>query len=333
MVAMNIPCYRHEQAQFDGHRALSPLHAGNLRSIVLAALALSLAPTESWANECDNPDSAWIFCSGFEEGSFATWDDYDGNPAETNRIVSDPGSHSREGNRVAQLVVPPGAGGADLVKVLPGNHVRLYARWYIQFEPGFSFSTQSHVGGGLHAGARSYLGRSDYRPAGNDWFSGWFETNSNGRPFVYTYYRGMYMDCTDPNGSCWGDHFPCMIDQGQGYCTKPEHRPAILPTPLSVGNWHCVELMMDGGQPSSSESGADGQMNLWVDGDEIGPWTNLWFRTSPNVNLSLLWLNVFFHGSHGSAGVRYDDVVVSTERIGCATELSPPRPPHNVTVE
>lgn len=87
-------------------------------------------------------------------------------------------------------------------------------------------------------------------------------------------------------------------------------------------------MMMDGGQPNSTEAGIDGEMNLWIDGREIGPWTEMWFRTNFNVMLSILWLNVYFHGSHGTAGVCYDGFV-SAERVGCAGAASLPRPPHD----
>jgi hypothetical protein len=62
---------------------------------------------------------------------------------------------------------------------------------------------------------------------------------------------------------------------------------------------------------------ADGELDFWVDGLEIGPWTDLWLRTSANVQPSLLWLNLFHHGEHSVAGVMVDRVVVSTTRVGC----------------
>jgi hypothetical protein len=60
------------------------------------------------------------------------------------------------------------------------------------------------------------LGRSDYRPSGSDHAGTWLEPNPRlgGRPNLYSYYRGMYQDCADPNGQCWGDNFPCMTDEG-----------------------------------------------------------------------------------------------------------------------
>ncbi|MBN1771750.1 MAG: hypothetical protein JXB32_10840 [Deltaproteobacteria bacterium] len=271
-------------------------------------------------DECLAPGADWVFCSSFEEGDFGVWDDYDGNPPETNVLLEDPGPAGLAGNHVARLRVPPGRGGADLVKVLPGEYDRLYARWYVRWEPGYDFDAPNH-GGGLHAGSRDYLGRSDYRPDGTDWFGAWLEPvaiPAYGHVLnVYSYYRGMYMDCADPSGSCWGDHFPCMVDEGATYCERPEHRETTVPPDLETGRWYCLELLVDGGTPSATEAGAGGTLDWWIDGLEIGPWTPLWFRTTAELRLTILWLSLFHHEEHSVEGLYLDNVVVGTSRIGC----------------
>ncbi len=287
--------------------------------IGLGSTALAQSPVD----ECAEAGPGWIFCSGFEEGSFAIWDDYDGNPASTNLIVADPGPAGLAGNHVARLRVPPGVGTADLVKILPDTYDRLYARWYVQWEPGYDFSARNH-GSGLHAGDRSLLGRSGYRPDGTNRFSSSFEPDiRDHRPFMYTYYRGMYQDCFDPEGSCWGDHFPCMLDEGGGYCTRPQHRETV-PTPvLTTGRWYCVEMLLDGGTPVADGAQADGVLDLWIDGVQYGPWDDLWLRTSADLKLSILWLKLYHHGEHSVQGILLDNVVVSTEPIGCLAGGTP----------
>ena len=69
-----------------------------------------------------------VFCSGFEEGSKAIWDDYDGNPDSTNLLMTEAGPCNASGNHVMRLRAPTGRGSADLVKVLPSAHDKLYAR-------------------------------------------------------------------------------------------------------------------------------------------------------------------------------------------------------------
>ena len=266
-----------------------------------------------------------VFCSGFEEGNKAIWDDYDGNPDSTNLIMTDQGPSNQAGNHVMRLRVPPGRGGSDLVKVFPVSYDKLYARWYQKWEPGYDFSAGNH-GVGLHAGDRNLLGRSDYRPNGSDWFTTWIEpiagTGSLSRRLqFYSYYRGMYQDCSDPNGQCWGDNFPCM----EGNCTKPEHRASIMPPQLEAGRWYCMEIMLDGGTPVTNEASANGVQDFWLDNVEYGPWGHLWHRTTANLKINILWLNLFHHGEHSVEGIMIDNVVVSTNRIGCLNNsLSPP---------
>jgi len=268
-------------------------------------------------DECDLHEPDWVFCSGFEEGNKDIWDDYDGNPDETNLITEDPGPRGLSGNHVMRLRAPEGRGGADLVKVLPDTYDKLYVRWYIKYEDGFDFNARNH-GGGLFGGARNDLGRSDYRPNGDDWFGAYMEYSTDEhRNQLYAYYRGMYMDCADPNGQCWGDVFPCTVDDGEVYCTNPAHRETVLPPKLETGRWYCVELMVDAGHPSADGSDATGAFDFWIDGEEIGPWTNLWLRITPNLKLTILWISLFHHAEHSVEGVMYDNVVVSKSRIGC----------------
>ena len=61
---------------------------------------------------------------------------------------------------------------------------------------------------------------------------------------------------------------------------------------------------------------ADGELNFWIDGVEYGPWTNLWMRTTPELEITILWLSLFHHAEHSVEGIMFDDVVVSTTRIG-----------------
>lgn len=278
------------------------------------------ADTPSDPFECDEPQPGWVFCTDFEEGEAANaalWDDYDGNPTDTNLLMPDDGPFDLEENHVMRLRVPPGRGGADLVKVLPDSYDSLYARWYVQWEPGYDFDAPNH-GGGLHAGDRNNLGRSDFQPDGDDWFCSWLEPMTD--PHVinaYTYYRGMYMDCADPDGSCWGDHFPCMIDEGEVYCEQPQHRETVMPPELETGTWYCLEMQLDGGTPSATQEAADGRLNWWIDDVEIGPWDDLWLRTTADLQITILWLSLFHHEEHSVEGLMLDHVVVSTERIGC----------------
>lgn len=292
--------------------------------LVVAATILAIAgPAAAQnpvpdANECDAGKEAWIFCEDFQAGNLDQWEDADGNPESEVAILGDPGPFDVSGNTVAHLRVPEGRGGSDLLRDIGGPHDRLYARWYVYFEPGFDFSAPNH-GSGLWGGDKWLIGSgAGDRPEGDDRFSATLEYSwRTGTPQLYSYSRGMYMDCRNPEGACWGDMFPCTIDEGSSYCTQAQHRDqGPLPT-FESGRWYCVEILVDAGTPSTDGSVRDAVLEFWIDGVSIGPWDDLWFRTTPDLGIETLRMNLFFHGDHSTAGVLMDNIVVSTERIGC----------------
>jgi hypothetical protein len=287
-------------------------------------------------NECTNPPPGTIFCEDFEgvnpKGNF---NDYDGNPDTENQVITDTGPAGDTSNKVIRFRAPVGQrGGADLVKVFSSGHDKLFARWYLKYEPGFNFGALNH-GGGLAAGDRNFIGVSGNRPNGNDFAGFYVQYRENtARPYAYSYYRGMYQDCSNAQGSCWGDSLPCVYDLGSGYCTKPQHRPsAPLPT-FQAGQWHCAEEMVDMGTPTSTGASANGRLTLWLDGQQYGDFQDLWIRTTASLKLQSLWLSLFHHdGTHSTVGELIDNVVVSTQRIGCGTAAQQlPNPPTNLQV-
>jgi hypothetical protein len=126
----------------------------------------------------------------------------------------------------------------------------------------------------------------------------------------------MYMDCADPNGQCWGDWFPCYA--GSNYCDRPEYLPKVAQKPIETGKWYCIEQTIDAGTPTTKASGANGVLDFSIDGRQIGPWTNLWWRTVPELKVIILWLYLYNHdGTHSVPGLLIDNVVVSKTPIGC----------------
>jgi hypothetical protein len=268
----------------------------------------------------------WLFCSGFEETDWnAVWDDYDGNPEPTNHLMLDPGPANDATNHVMRLRVTPNmGGGADLVKGVAPRQ-RLYARWYVQYEPGFNFEARNH-GSALFAGDRNWLGHSGTRPLGDDFFQAMLDYSLGSSLYPHTYhsyvyYPGMYQDCADPNGACWGDSLPCVYDHGAAYCTTPSDLPpaGFAPPTLEAGHWYCVEEMLEAGDPSPAGTTKTGGIDFWIDGAEQAPdQLKHWMRTSTSVQPNILWLLLYHHdGTHSVEGVFYDNVVISTSRVGC----------------
>lgn len=294
----------------------------NLLLILCPMLLLFSCSTQSDLEPehlCDNMEEDWIFCDDFSNGDLSRWDHWV-TPENPNRtVIEDPGPLELEGNHVVRIRVPEGRGGVGVNKTLPNVHDVMYVRQYMAYEEGFDFTARNH-GGGISGGDR-HARQAGHRPKGDDVFRANIEylpaTDTDpARTYIYSYYRGMKMDCADPEGMCWGDHLPCMISDS--YCDRvPELRVDTYPPPLEHERWYCVEMKIDAGTPVDSEDEADGVMNLWVDNLEIGPWEGRWLRTSPDVKPNHFHLGLFHHAEHSVEGIKFDDVVVSTSRIGC----------------
>lgn len=318
----------YEQAKHHDQRPLVPF-------IVMFLCGLGGQAEAVVRNECASPPTGTVFCEDFEgTNPKARFDDYDGNPDSENLVVSDTGPALDPANKAIRLRAPAGQrGGSDLVKILPGSYDRLYARWYLKYEPGFNFAAPNH-GGGLAAGSRDYLGRSGIRPSGNEYAAFFLQYQDNtARPYAYSYYRGMYQQCSDPNNNCWGDSLPCVYDSGASYCTKPQHRPTAALPSFQAGQWHCIEQYVDMGTPNTTGQGTNGRLTLWLDGKLLSDIGDLWLRTTDALKVQNFYLSLFHHdGTHSTVGELIDNVVVSTQRVGCASDATPaaPYPPTNL---
>ena len=188
-----------------------------MKKIILLCIGVFIGLT-CYSQSIQVQASSIVFQTGFEEEG-PVWDDYDDNSDV--QFLPDPGPFNTAGNKVLRLAVPVGkGGGSDLVKVLPSQHDSMYVRWYIKYQEGFEFNARHH-GSGLFAGDRNFLGKSDYRPNGDDYAISTLEHSRKLHTSqIYAYYRGMYQDCTNPQGACWGDVFPCTSDDGSRYCKK-----------------------------------------------------------------------------------------------------------------
>lgn len=273
------------------------------------------------AKSCQPMQPGWLFCEDFEYDNLSAWEPH--NPDGSLELLPAEDKLDQEGNTALRVRVPPGRGGKGLRKSFKMNDYKiLHARWYVKYEPGFDFSARNH-GHGFRAG-NPWSPAAGHRPKGDDYFSVRFEHMIEpeiNQPinYLYVYYRGMQMDCTNPDGACWGDHFPCMIDEDY-YCTNEKYRETVLPPVLEHDRWYCVELMADAGTPVDNREDADGRLDFRVDGRQIGPWEDLWLRTHTGVRLNSFWLGLFHHDEHSKEGMMFDDVVISTRRIGCGNE-------------
>jgi hypothetical protein len=76
------------------------------------------------------------------------------------------------------------------------------------------------------------------------------------------------------------------------------------------GEWECVEWQVDG-----ANGGND--MTLWVNDVEVQPMDRAGFRLPAINKLWLGWVVFQTDGQPSTYDVRFDDVVLSTQRVGC----------------
>lgn len=247
-------------------------------------------------------------------------------------IEEHPGPFGVPGNRLFGF---HGAGKAQKFFEKPG-HDKLYARWYQMWETGYNWAWCNH---GSALQARS-LG-SHYRPKGDEHMESRLEpcpyAACRGRLKLYTYYRGMNMDCPF-DGQCFGDEFPCMYGTSSGYCSRIPSQavpPQALPPVMETDKWYCLETMVDMGTPfpdSSTPELFDGVQSFWIDGVQYGPFQKLWHRTVPELKLDNINLFLYHHGNDTNSGCLsgagkgkgywIDDVVVAKTRVGCGTRVT-----------
>jgi hypothetical protein len=271
-----------------------------------------------------------VFVERFDEGSIDAlvhrWD-----TAAREALTFSPDVPAGSGDAQSLLVTHVGGQGTggQLYRRLPPGHKRLFARFYVKFDPdcapihhfgthlgGFNPPTPWPQGG---AGERP---RGDARfttgvePFGDDW--GWD---------FYTYWQGMRVH---GDGRYWGTPF-----------LAGAKKPGV-----ERGKWICVEMMVKLNDPPGA---SNGEQAFWIDGrlwradgqvaSHIGPgfprgrWTGGWWspaaggegtfegfrwRTSEELLINYVWAYVYITRapSGHESKVWFDNIVVAREYIG-----------------
>lgn len=293
-------------------------------------------------HDCQNPDPAWLHCDDFEgmAGGIDAWFQSSGwtealGKDDSGRLTSSTDAH--RGTYAVHMPAAASAGyqGADLIwracdgTNKPGCALKGYPQLYFR---AFIKLAQDHkkvhhflsVGGGPVDDYWAPYGNAGCRPNGKramgttvDFKEGSHET------FFYTYFPAMTCDpgstcanyadpqqiCTDcaakdmpcTNGleCCWGNHF------------TPS--PAV---PLPLGQWICFEMMIKANDIGQK----NGEMAYWVDGKLALQVKDMEFRFDSKLQLNKANLQHYLTTSDAqghSNQVWFDDVVVSTQPVGC----------------
>lgn len=298
------------------------------------------------ASECDAPDPSWLLCEDFEGGGAgwdrwyaqSSWVECDGCSGGTNdpdriRLEAD-AAIAHDGEMSLHM---PGTSDAFLGGTLRfatcegeqeagctlEGHDRLYFRTWVRLAADHDYVHHFlGIGGSRPSSYWDANGNAGCRPNGERWAGTRVDLDSDHELFFYTYFPGM--SC-DSGGYCSGSYaedicagcadidMPC--DGGLECCWgnlfEPE-QPVVLPTE----EWTCIEMMMELDTPGMS----DGSMAFWVNDALAHEVTGMAWRDVPELQLNRAMLEHYIESGdtdHPNP-VWFDDVVVSTQPIGCS---------------
>lgn len=290
--------------------------------------------------DCQHPHPAWLLCDDFEAmaDGYAAWRS-SGKWTE-NIGADDPGrmTSSNEAHTGSWSLYMPadasaGYQGADLIYRIcqganePGcelsGYDQLYFRAYVKFAADHE---RAHHFLAV-AGSQQYWdaeGNAGCRPNGSKATGTTvdFEADSHDSYF-YTYFPEMscdsasvcdsYDDAQAVCDGCAARGLPCT--NGLECCWGNEFYPSPH-VAFPKDQWFCLEMMMK----VNAVGQKDGEMAYWVDGVLATEKKDMGFRTASALQLNMARLQHYNETSDvngHSNRVWFDDVVVSTERIGC----------------
>jgi len=302
---------------------IAALATGLLLSISLATPAADQPPqgpglAAKYAGDAGiTKNPAVIFADDFESGDLKKWEDPQGTIA-----VVDEKPNSGKYCVVAPMEKGKSEGGAAKKWFLPGAD-RVFARTYVKFSDDYQYNHHFLTLLANENGHRwAAFGKAGLKPDGKTWFcSGmepWFAWGKNPSPGevnFYSYYMDMGID--KKMNKYWGNgFFPPGPGKGEA---ASKHR--VIP---KLGQWQCWEFMIQANTPDK----ADGRQTMWLDGQLVGDFTGIRWRSDANLKINCFWLQHYGYDdsdptteTHKQKQTAwFDDVVLATEYIGPRVE-------------
>ncbi len=348
----------------DPHRPPRPLLGGPASALLITLIAgvtglglglFSGRPILA-ATGCDDPHPAWLACEDFEAGDLgwgewfaqSPWVQCDGcrdgdeNPDRI-LLVDDPEqAHSGRWSLHMPAAEAAGYRGGSLTwrdcvgEKRPGcqlnGHEELYFRTQVRLAPDHEYVHHFLAVAGTRPNAYwESDGNAGCRPDGTRWAGTTLDFNARRELFFYTYFPDMRCDsggyCSGETArqiceGCAAKNMPCRNRQE---CCWGNHFSSDPPILLPRDEWVCLEIHMRLNTPGV----ADGVMEYWINGALGHRQEGMLWRHTAELQLNKAWLMHYIAGGDADQSNRvwFDDVVVSTERIGCGDEAEPTEPP------
>lgn len=261
-------------------------------------------------------DPAVFFADDFESGDIKKWED----PSGTIAVTDD---KPNGGQKCVVVTMHKGkdTGGQAKKWFMPGGD-RVFARVYVKFSEDYQYP---HHFVWLSANPRSNkwksFGKAGLLPDGTYFSTGmeaWFAWGKNPPPgelCFYSYFMDMEID--KKMNKYWGNSFfPPGPERGKAASDKK-----VLP---KLNTWQCWEFMVQSNTPDKP----DGEQAMWLDGQLIGHFTGIRWRSDPDLKINCFWLEHYGYDSGDPTRqyhkekqtVWFDDVVIAKEYIGPRVE-------------
>ena len=252
-----------------------------------ASVTVNAAPPPS--PPTTTPDT--VFADGFESGTLAAW--HDGVSTSKHRVITS-STRAHSGSRFLEVTYPAGGDGGWLTRFFMPGYDSLYASMWVRFPETWTGTTKLMLLRGSRTDDQwSSFGKAGQCPSGTDFFATNMIADTEQRlATFYTYYIGM---AREPDGvTCWGRY------------QAPTGTQYFEPRDLPKGKWHRVEFFVR----LDSPAGSDGEQRMWVDGVLAGTWTGLNFRTTTDLRLNSMTLELSAHSTTATRTLEIDDIVV-----------------------
>jgi hypothetical protein len=289
------------------------------------------------AQECANPGAGWLFCDDFESttdqtGALGLWDDQGSAPP--NLVITTNPVNVRSGRRALEMTAHKGldTGGGPTKWFLPGADT-IYARFYVKFDLNYGYLHHFVSLAANRASDKwSAFGMAGCRPSGSNFYISGLEPypdyGANPQPGAWNFYSYFTSMMCDPGSSCANYANPTAIcsqcaSRGSPCSNGPEccWGSSFLPTPKQIpalARWYCMEMRLN----ANTGAVANGGEAMWIDGAKVGEWNNISWRTDDTLKVNALALFHYvtddnYAGAQTQKTVWFDDIVVSTQPIGC----------------
>jgi hypothetical protein len=321
-----------------------------LRAFLMSCTAMFFLAPAVFAS-CSNPGPGWIACEDFENGEqgWQTWFDSSifvecngcngnvNNPARILLTNSPANVHSGQWALSMPAESSAGFQGASLIfrscngAKRPGcvltGYDKLYFRVWVKLAP--NHQLVHHFLAIEGSRLNNYWesdGNAGCRPNGTRWAGTTLDFNTAHELFFYTYFPEMHCDqggyCSgtyaqDICTGCATKNMPCTNGLECCWGNLYEPSPAVV---LPRGQWVCREIMMQ----LNTVGNTDGEMAFWINDSLALRVTGMHWRDVPELQLNKAWLQHYIASGDATQSnqVWFDDMVVSTQKIGSGTVVT-----------